>query len=199
MRVSNKNLIIIALICFALGALTRVINNMPPSNPYALSKAEEAQIGKPAPTFSFTTLDGRTHQLGNFEGKAVVINFWATWCPPCVVEFPQMLNLARETQGEAVYIFLSSDAQIAPIERFVDNLTRTQPKEVALDNVFIAQDPGKTITQTLYQSYRLPETYLLSPDLSVADKIIGASVVWDAPAIIEKVRRIAKNHNETID
>lgn len=199
MRVSNKNLIIIALICFALGTLTRIINNMPPSNPYALSKAEEAQIGKPAPVFTFTTIDGRAHQLRDFEGKAVVINFWATWCPPCVVEFPQMLNLARETHGDAIYIFLSSDTQVAPIERFVDNLKRTQPKEIALDNVFIAQDPGKTITQTLYQSYRLPETYLLSPDLSVADKIIGASVVWDAPEIIEKVRGIAKKQNETID
>lgn len=199
MRISNKNLIIIALICFALGTLTRVINNMPPANPYALSKAEEAQIGKPAPAFSFTTINGRTRQLQDFEGKAVVINFWATWCPPCVVEFPQMLNLARETHGEAVYLFLSSDAQTPPIERFVENLKRTQPEEVALDNVFIAQDPGKSITQTLYQSYRLPETYLLSPDLIVADKIIGASVIWDAPEMIEKIRRIAKNQNETID
>lgn len=193
MRLSNKNLIIIALICFALGTATRLINNMPPSNPYALSKVEEAQIGKPAPAFSFTTLNGRAQQLQDFAGKAVVINFWATWCPPCVVEFPQMLNLARETHGEAVYIFLSSDAQVAPIERFVENLKRTQPDEVALDNVFIAQDPGKSITQTLYQSYRLPETYILSPELNVADKIIGASVVWDAPETVDKIRGIAKN------
>lgn len=197
MRISNKNLIIIAAICFALGTATRLINNLPPSTPYALSQAEEAQLGKPAPMFSFTTMDGRTHQLQDFEGKAVIINFWATWCPPCVVEFPQMLNLARETHGEAVYIFLSNDAQRAPIERFIDKLKQTQPEEMALDNVLIAQDTGKIITQTLYQSYRLPETYLLGPDLRVADKVIGASVVWDAPDMIAKVRRIAKNEAMT--
>lgn len=194
MTTTHRNLIIIALIFFVLGTLTRLLNNLPPSNPYALTKAEEAQIGKPAPMFAFTTLDGETHQLQDFEGKAVVINFWATWCPPCVVEFPQMLNLARETHGDAVYIFLSSDAQIPPIERFVDNLKRTQPDEVALNNVFIAQDPGKAVTQTLYQSYRLPETYMLAPDLTVVDKIIGASIIWDTPTVIEKVRGIAKNH-----
>lgn len=192
MRVSNKNLIVIALICLALGSATRIINNMPPSAPYALSKAEQAQLGKHAPLFSFTTLEGKTHSLSDFKGKAVVINFWATWCPPCIVEFPQMLNLARETRDEAVFIFLSNDAQTPPIERFVESLRATQPDEIALDNVLIAQDPGKSITQTLYQSYRLPETYLLGPDLRIADKVIGASVVWDAPEMIEKLRGIAK-------
>src|SRR5688572_23935010 len=98
---SHKNLIIIALICFVLGTMTRIINNLPPSNPYSLNTAEQARIGQPVPEFSFRTLDGKAHALEDFKGKATVLNFWATWCAPCLVEFPQMLNLARETQGEA--------------------------------------------------------------------------------------------------
>ncbi len=189
----NRNLIILAVICFILGSATRFINNLPPSNPYALTTAEEEQLGELAPQFTFTTLSGETRSLSDFKGKAVILNFWATWCAPCVVEFPQMLNLARETQDDAVYIFLSNDSQNAPIERFVEKLRTTHKEELAQKNVFIARDAGKAITQTLYQSYRLPETYLLTPEQVVADKIIGASVTWDAPAMIEKVRRIAKN------
>lgn len=189
----NRNLIILAAICFVLGSVTRLINNMPPSNPYALNAAEEAQLGQMAPQFTFTTLNGETRSLSDFKGKVVILNFWATWCAPCVVEFPQMLNLARETQEEAVYIFLSSDSQNAPIERFVEKLRTTHRTELAQDNVFIARDAGKAITQTLYQSYRLPETYIMTPDLRLADKIIGASITWDTPAMIEKVRGTAKN------
>lgn len=189
----NRNLLIIAAICFVLGTATRVINNQPPSNPYALSKAEEAQLGQPAPTFRFTDINGKAHKLEDFAGKAVIINFWATWCAPCVVEFPQMLTLARETQDEAMYIFLSSDSKASAIETFVKKLAVTQGAELAQGNVIIALDPGKTITQTLYQSFRLPETYILTPDLIVADKVIGASVTWDAPSMIEKIRGTAKN------
>ncbi len=189
----NRNLLIIAAICFVLGMATRVINNLPPSNPYALTPAEQARIGQPSPQFSFTDVRGDTHALSDFKGKAVVINFWATWCAPCVTEFPQMLNLARETQGEAVYIFLSSDNKPDAIDRFVERMGKTHANELLQPNVLIAHDPGKAITHTLFQTYRLPETYILTPGHILADKVIGASVIWDAPDMIEKIRGIAKN------
>ena len=189
----NRNLLIIAAICFVLGMVTRVMNNLPPASPYALTSAEQARMGQPSPQFSFTDVRGETHTLSDFKGKAVVINFWATWCPPCVTEFPQMLNLARETQGEAVDIFLSNDTRPDAIERFVERLAKTHANELKQPNVLIAHDPGKAITHTLFQSYRLPETYILTPDHILADKIIGASVTWDTPDMIGKIRGIAKN------
>lgn len=189
----NRNLLIIAAICFVLGIATRIMNNLPPSNPYALTPQEQARMGQPAPQFTFTDIRGDTHSLSDFQGKVVVLNFWATWCPPCVKEFPQMLNLARETQREAVYIFLSNDNQTDAIARFVERLAKTHAEELKQANVMIAHDPGKAITHALFQSYRLPETYILTPDHILAEKIIGASLVWDAPEIVEKIRGTAKN------
>lgn len=194
---SHKNLIILAIVCLILGTVTRVLNNLPPSNPYELNATEIARLGQPAPHFSFISLDGRTHQLRDFEGKAVVINFWATWCPPCVVEFPQMLNLARMTKEDAVFLFISNDIQPEAIERFVTTLRKTHADVLDQGNVFIAHDATKAITQTLFQTTRLPETFLLDGQQRVADKIIGASVQWDTPAMAEKIQKLAENQVKT--
>lgn len=190
--ISNKNLLIIAAICFVLGTATRIINNLPPSNPYALSEQEKAQLGRPSPNFAFTGMDGKTRMLSDFAGKAVILNFWATWCAPCVVEFPQMLNLAEIVGDDVVFIFLSSDLEKEPIRRFMERQAQTHAHALARDNVLIAHDASKAVTQTLFQSYRLPETYLLAPDHTIADKIVGASVVWDAPEMIGKIFALAQ-------
>lgn len=193
MRITNKNLIILAAICLALGMATRIANNLAPGDPYALNAREKAMIGSPAPQFSFRTMDGTAHRLSDFEGRAVILNFWATWCPPCVVEFPQLLNLARETHDQAVYIFISSDIERSAIERFMTRLRTTHADELAQDNVLIVWDADKSITQTLFQTYRLPETYLLAPSLVITEKIVGANVIWDGEAMIGKIQALAQN------
>lgn len=194
---SNKNLLIIAAICLVLGLATRVINNLPPANPYALSSSEQAKLGQPVPDFAVTTIDGRDISLEEFSDKSIVLNFWASWCAPCVAEFPQMLNLARETQDSTVYIFLSNDVNEAAIERFLATLRKTHPKELDQDNVFIAHDAKSRIAHTLFQTYRLPETYLIAPGGTLIDKVIGASVQWDAPEMVDKIRKLAEKAGDT--
>src|SRR4051812_27247609 len=61
-------------------------------------------IGKPAPDFTLQTLDGKKLTLSDLRGKAVVLNFWATWCPPCKVELPWFVDLQKQygAQGHQI-------------------------------------------------------------------------------------------------
>lgn len=146
--------------------------------------AQESERQK-APDFAFRTLDGKTHRLGHFIGKPVVLNFWATWCAPCVIEFPAMLQLAQKT--DAVFIFLSQDEGDAEIERFI----RRYGKDLPLENVYIARDENKMTAQKLYQTFKLPETYLITPNQNIADKIIGL-VEWDDEAMRNRINALAE-------
>ena len=61
-------------------------------------------IGKPAPDFTLKTLDGNTLKLSDLRGKAVVLNFWATWCPPCKVELPWFVDLQKQYGPQGLQI-----------------------------------------------------------------------------------------------
>lgn len=145
--------------------------------------------GERAPDFSFTTLQGKSRTLHELQGKAIVLNFWATWCSPCVIEFPQMLNMAQKLPEEVIIVFVSTDDRKTDIERFLKKMNQ---KQLAQDNVLIAWDQDKKISQDLFQTFRLPETILISPDLVMKDKIIGADVQWDGKEMLERLRSLYK-------
>ena len=61
-------------------------------------------IGKSAPDFTLTTIDGKTLRLSDLRGKAVVLNFWATWCPPCKVELPWFVDYQKQYAAQGLQI-----------------------------------------------------------------------------------------------
>lgn len=135
-----------------------------------------------APAFDFKTIEGRRYSLQEFSGKVVVLNFWASWCAPCVIEFPQMINLAKMTDGQAVFIFLSLDDGLKDIERFLKKHAPSLPS-----NVHVAWDEDKSISQDLFGTFKLPETFILSKDLMIEEKVIGADLIWDSPEMKGKI------------
>lgn len=89
----------------------------------------ESWLGKPAPDFEVTTMDGRTMRLGNLKGRRVILDFWATWCPPCVKEIPHFTRLHEEYGEEALLILGISGEDRSVLEPFIQ--ARKVPYPVA--------------------------------------------------------------------
>lgn len=146
------------------------------------------------PNFALNSLDGKVYHLNDFKGKIVLMNFWATWCPPCVVEFPKLLKLAK-AQPDMVVVLLSSDIGRKNIQDFIAR----QPQEIGalakLPNVIIAKDQRSAVTAGIFQTYKLPETVILDQKGQFMRKIVG-DIDWLAADIQDYFRKISAQRED---
>lgn len=127
-------------------------------------------VGKPAPDFVLPTLDGRTLDLDALRGQPVLVNYWASWCTPCLEEHPLLLQLAH--QGVRIVGIAYKDdpeASRAWLARHGNPFAA-----VALDR------DGRTGLD--WGVYGVPETYALDPSLTIRAKQVGplTRAAWDA-------------------
>lgn len=121
-------------------------------------------IGKAAPTFTLRDLDGEVVALEELRGQPVVLNFWATWCQPCVVEHPFLITSANRYEGQARFVGVIYQDEPQNIRRFVSQRGSWGPSLIDTDgDVAIA-----------YGVYGAPETYFISSDGVIAEKVVGA-------------------------
>lgn len=144
------------------------------------AEAKGIVTGAPAPDFSYVTPNGKTGKLSDHKGKVIVLNFWASWCPPCIAEFPQLLNLAALYPDKVVLLALSSDHDKAMMDRFLAKLIKENGKAATAPNVVIAWDKDQSITLPLYGTARLPETIVIDKAMVMREKVAGA-IEWDGP------------------
>lgn len=132
------------------------------------------QVGEPVPDFELPDLDGKARRLADFRGKVVVLNYWATWCPPCVDEMPSLEKLHRSLaeRGLAV-VAISVDERFSDIVDFVKSYGVT---------FTILHDNGRKVARS-YQSFKYPETYIIDRDGRLQSKVIGPRD-WVAPSVI---------------
>ena len=81
---------------------------------------ENSQDVKPAPDFTLTSLDGDPVALSDHQGQAVMINFWATWCPPCLAELPLIESFAENHPDKLVVLAVNAGEERASVRNFVD-------------------------------------------------------------------------------
>lgn len=136
-------------------------------------------VGDDAPDFSIVTENGKTVTPTSFGGKLLVLNFWATWCPPCVEEVPSLEKFHRTLSGKGVVVLgISVDKDQAAYKRFLDQ-TRI--------SFATARDDGKRINLE-YGTVKFPETYIISKG-KVVRKIIS-SRDWMDPEMIRDVESL---------
>ena len=136
-------------------------------------QGEASIAGKTAPDFA-VTLDGKPGQLSDLRGKVVVVNFWATWCPPCVEETPALNRLQRRIASRGgVVLGVSVDEDTAAYEKFL------RDQQVAFPTY---RDPSKKIPLG-YGTSIYPETYIVDRKGRIARKVIGPQQ-WDSPDMI---------------
>ncbi len=125
--------------------------------------------GKAAPDFSLTTLDGKTVRLSDFRGKAVLLNFWATWCEPCKIEMPWFVDLQKQyaAQGLQIVGVAMDDADPEDIAKFA--------KKMAIDYpILVGKDSDRDAVANQYGGVQfLPETFYIDREGKVVDKAFG--------------------------
>jgi peroxiredoxin len=128
---------------------------------------------EPAAAFSVAAPDGTSLALGDFKGKVVLLNFWATWCEPCLEEMPALERLARTYRARGlVVVALSVDREGASVVRlYLERHRLTFP---------VGLDPQQAVAR-LYRVWALPSTLILSRG-GVALFAVHGARDWDSPA-----------------
>jgi thiol-disulfide isomerase/thioredoxin len=135
--------------------------------------SEPAKIGTTAP--DFTVSDGqKTVQLSQLRGKPVLLNFWATWCPPCVAEVPSLVAMQQQMGGKVVVLAVSMDVD----EDAYKNFTAKR-----MPGVLTARDADHKAS-ALYGTFAYPESFLIDKDGKILRKFIGP-VEWTSPEMME--------------
>ncbi|MBC8166193.1 MAG: TlpA family protein disulfide reductase, partial [Bryobacteraceae bacterium] len=133
------------------------------------------EAGEWAPKFSVTTESGQKITQTEFGGKLLVLNFWATWCPPCVEEMPSLQEFARSTASSGVVVL---GVSIDRNERAYKNFLQQNRLAFA-----VARDPEENISSS-YGTFKWPETYVIDRTGKVLQKHIGPKD-WTDPAIVK--------------
>ncbi|MBD3107332.1 redoxin domain-containing protein [Bacillus sp. AGMB 02131] len=120
------------------------------------------KTGIKAPDFSLQTLNGESVKLSDYEGKKVVLNFWATWCKPCREEMPDLQAVYSENKEDVVILAVNMDAH-NDVKGFTDQYAVTFP---------VLLDEEDEVSER-YQVISLPTTYFIDVDGKIAKKHLG--------------------------
>jgi len=123
--------------------------------------------------FDFNNLDGKKHTLYDYKNKTTFVHFWATWCTPCLKELPELIALADNHPGTINILAFAVADQTEQINNFLSKIKTDIPA-----NFIVALDDKKIISEQYFGTKKLPETYILAPNLNLYDKKIGAQADW---------------------
>jgi len=137
-------------------------------------------VGDRAPEFSVTADNGKQLSLKDFGGNLLVLNFWATWCPPCIEEMPSLDRFQRRMASDGVVVLgISVDKNE---KQYRDFLARARV------SFLTARDPESRINSE-YGTFKYPETYVISRSGRVLRKFIGEKA-WDEEAMLSDIRSL---------
>ena len=140
--------------------------------------SEPAAIGTTAP--DFTVNDGqKTVTLSQFRGRPVLLNFWATWCPPCVEEVPTLVALQQQVGDKVTILAVSMDQDEAAYKSFT---AKNMP------GMLTVRDPDHK-SSSVYGTFAYPESFLIDKDGKIQRKFIGA-VNWTSPEMLDYFKKL---------
>ena len=157
---------IIMLVSLAAGILWTVVSRVPSAVGAPLSSSPSPREGFLAPDFTLDTLDGKKVTLSELRGKIVVVNFWATWCPPCRAETPALEKSYEQYKDSGVVILganLTNQDLVSKVESFVQEFTLTYP-------ILLDRDGS---VGYLYQINGLPTTFFINRQGIIRTAVVG--------------------------
>nr|WP_240353623.1 redoxin domain-containing protein [Cohnella algarum] len=157
-----------------------VIGGIAISQSFVSSDKSLRKGGRP-PEFSLLGVDGKVYRLSDYKGKALVINFWGTFCPPCVIEMPEFQRQYEKWKSksfEILAINLSEDK--ITVNNFKQRYNLTFP---------LLYDQNRKIERE-YQIRSYPTTFFVNPDGTIMDIFVGGMTEKD---IDDRIRELLKN------
>lgn len=169
----------LAALCLAGVPVPANAAELPP-----LSHSLTRQTPKPAPPLKLADLEGETHDLSRLRGKVVLINFWATWCPPCRREMPSMERLSQALAGEPFVVLAVDVGENADtIEIFTSQLEAVPTFPILLD--------ADSRALQAWDVAGLPTTFLVDKKGRVVAGAIGGRE-FDHAEMVEAIRRLIR-------
>ena len=123
-------------------------------------------------------LDGKELDVGKTKGKVIFLNFWATWCPPCVAEMPSIQRLHDRINSEEIHFMCVSDEDRTKVSKFMKEKGFTFPVYT-----LIGQKPR------VFQTRGVPATFIISRDGQIVFKHVGAAK-WDDKTSVDFIERL---------
>ncbi|HYX70960.1 MAG TPA: TlpA disulfide reductase family protein [Terriglobales bacterium] len=161
----SRNVVVLVVVIVAVALMLWVGVRQSRTGKSALAVPGAAmEIGQTAPDFELSTLDGKAVHLSDFRGKAVVLNFWATWCDPCKVEMPWLVDLQKQygPQGLQIVGVAMDDSGKDEIQKFAQTMGV---------NYVVLQ--GKNAVGDAYGATGYPTTVYIDRSGKVVNKILG--------------------------
>jgi peroxiredoxin len=137
------------------------------------------RIGSSAPDFTVQDSDHKV-TLSQFRGQVVVLNFWATWCPPCIEETPSLIKMQSRMKDKGIIVLaVSIDVDNAAYHKFL--------KDYGVNMVTVRDEDQKAAS--LYGTHGWPESYVIDRNGVIRRKFIGA-VEWNSPEVTEFLNKL---------
>ena len=135
-----------------------------------------------APAFTLADLDEETHTLSDYAGKPVIVNFWATWCPPCREEMPSMERAWQKLESEGIAMLgINVGENFDTVFGFTSQVDVSFPLLLDTDSKATAKWPIRG----------LPTTYVLNGEGEIVYQAVGGRE-WDDDALLDQVRALQK-------
>jgi peroxiredoxin len=135
-----------------------------------------------APDFDLEDPDGNPQRLADYQGKAVILNFWATWCPPCREEMPSMQRAHEAVSDDGIALVAINVGEDADtIEQFLASYPVDFPLPMDLDSKVVQSYPVRG----------LPTTFVIDPEGRLVYVATGGRE-WDDPKLLDQVRALVK-------
>ena len=134
----------------------------------------------PAPSLALKDMEGRTHELTDYRGKVVLVNFWATWCEPCRQEMPSMQRLSEKLAGKP-FVVLAVNVD-EPESRVRNFLTQTR------FDLRVLLDVNKSATRQ-WGARLLPATFIVGPDGRVRYRVLG-DMDWSSTKAVSVISEL---------